>query len=135
MGQPDDLRRRRRRPEQHRLHRREAHQAEPVRPGQGRPDDLERGLDRHLRPGDGAGAPAVERAGGMVSLESVEDKSNAAGEVQKDGTFRIRNPLGQDGAPAGTYRVLVKPAEGRRDRPPIDWKYGRYDTSGVEVTV
>jgi hypothetical protein len=80
------------------------------------------------------GSPAVELAGGTVSLESVEDLSNAAGEIQKDGTFHVRTPLRGDGAPAGTYRVLVQPAEGRRGNP-IDAKYGRYATSGIEITV
>ncbi|HEY1380031.1 MAG TPA: hypothetical protein VGF55_24725, partial [Gemmataceae bacterium] len=50
------------------------------------------------------------------------------------GTFHVRNPLGQDGVPAGKYRVAVRAGEGRRDSP-IDTKYGRYDTSGIEVTV
>jgi hypothetical protein len=80
------------------------------------------------------GSPAVELAGGLVSLESVEDQSNAAGEIQKDASFRIRSPLGGDGAPAGTYRVLVQPKEGRKDNP-IETKYGRYTTSGIEITV
>src|SRR5215207_8354383 len=61
------------------------------------------------------GTPATDLAGGTVSLEADEDKSNAAGEIQKDGSFRIRTPLGKDGAPAGAYRVLVQPPEGRRD--------------------
>jgi hypothetical protein len=80
------------------------------------------------------GKPAVDLAGGLVSLESVEDKSNAAGEIQPDGTFRIRTPLGKDGAPAGAYRVLVRGPEGRRDSP-ILVKYGRYNTSEIEITV
>src|SRR2546421_7771910 len=80
------------------------------------------------------GSPAVELAGGEVSLESVTDKKNAAGEIRKDGSFRIRAPLGQDGVPAGAYRVLIRPPEGRRDSP-IDRKYGQYTTSGIEVTV
>jgi hypothetical protein len=80
------------------------------------------------------GSPAVELAGGLVSLESVEDMKNAAGEIQKDATFRVRTPLGQDGAPAGTYRVAVRAGEGRRNSP-IDTKYGRYATSGIELTI
>ena len=97
------------------------------------------GGGKRLYPVEGAvtyedGAPAVELAGGTVSLESVEDLSNAAGEIQKDGTFHVRTPLRGDGAAAGTYRVLVQPAEGRRGNP-IDAKYGRYNTSGIEITV
>jgi hypothetical protein len=82
------------------------------------------------------GTPAIELARGTVSLESVADKSNAAGEIRPDGTFRIRSPLGIDGVPAGKYRVLVMPPEGSdRTRPPIDRQYNRYDTSGLEITV
>ena len=82
------------------------------------------------------GNPAIELARGSVSLESVADMSNAAGEIRSDGTFRIRSPLGQDGVPAGKYRVVVVPPEGAdRDRPPIDRRYGRYETSGIEITV
>ncbi|HJZ58735.1 MAG TPA: hypothetical protein VKE74_27580 [Gemmataceae bacterium] len=82
------------------------------------------------------GSAAQELAGGMVSLESVADRSNAAGEIRKDGTFTIRDPLGQDGAAAGAYRVLVRPSEGAdRKRPPIDPRFARYDTSGIEITV
>jgi uncharacterized protein YcfL len=99
------------------------------------------GSGKRLYPVEGTvvfedGKPATELAGGTVSLESVEDHSNAAGEIQKDATFRIRTPLGKDGAPAGVYRVLVLPPEGAdRNRPPIDRRFGRYDTSGIEVTV
>ena len=42
----------------------------------------------------------------------------------------------QKGAPAGKYRVIVLPAEGSdRNHPPIDRRYGRYETSGIEITV
>jgi len=83
------------------------------------------------------GTPARELAGGTVSLEAVADKSNAAGEISKDGTFRIRDPLGKDGAGAGEYRVLVLPSEGneRRNPPLIDPVYKRYETSGITVAV
>src|SRR5262245_61265311 len=69
-------------------------------------------------------SPARELAGGTVSLESVADKSNAAGQIRPDGTFRVRNPLGRDGVLPGKYRVLVLPPEGAsRQRPPIDPRY------------
>lgn len=79
--------------------------------------------------------PAVELAGGSVSLESVADNSNAAGEIQRDGTFHIQNPLGADGVPAGKYRVLVLSPPELRSRPVIDRKYARYETSGLTITV
>jgi hypothetical protein len=82
------------------------------------------------------GAPAVELARGRVSLESVADKSNAAGDIHPDATFRIHSQLGKDGVPAGKYRVIVLPPDGAdRNRPPIDRHYGRYETSGLEITV
>src|SRR5262245_43165782 len=82
------------------------------------------------------GSPTRELAGGTVSLESVADLSNAAGEIRADGTFRIQDPLGKEGIPAGRYRVLVLPPEGAdRHNPPVDHRYGRYETSGIEVTV
>jgi hypothetical protein len=82
------------------------------------------------------GTPAKELAGGMVSLESAADKSNAAGQVRPDGTFRIKDPLGRDGVPAGGYRAIVLPPEGAdRRNPPVDPSYGRYESSGIEVTV
>jgi hypothetical protein len=82
------------------------------------------------------GTPAGFLAGGTVSLESVADQSNAAGEIRDGGAFRIRDPLGRDGVPAGAYRVLVLPPENSdRNRPPIDPSFGRYDTSGIEVQV
>jgi hypothetical protein len=75
-------------------------------------------------------------ARGTVSFQSVEDKSNATGEIGPDGSFHIRTPPGRDGAAPGTYRVLILPPEGAdRNRPPIDRHYNRYETSGIEVTV
>ena len=82
------------------------------------------------------GTPALELAGGTISLESVADLSNAAGEIQPDGTFRIQAPLGENGVPAGAYRVVILPPPGAdRRKPPIDPSYGRYQTSGIEITV
>jgi hypothetical protein len=82
------------------------------------------------------GKPAVELAKGTVSFESVEDQLNYAGDIASDATFRIRTPTGKTGAPAGKYRVVVLPAEGfDRNRRPVDRQYGRYETSGIEVTI
>lgn len=83
--------------------------------------------------------PARELAGGTVSFESVADKSNASGEIQADGTFRINSQAGGDGVPAGRYRVLVMPPEpddpDRRPPPLLDPRYQAYDTSGIEVSI
>lgn len=85
------------------------------------------------------GKPAKELAGGTVSFESVADQSNAAGEIHRDGTFRLTSPLGSDGVPAGEYRVLVLPPEPRdADNPPppiIPIRYYNYQDSGLRVTV
>ena len=86
---------------------------------------------------------------GLFALIGFSDSPTAAQQPKKEArvrlvspevhadkkvTFRIRAPLGQDGVPAGAYRVLVRTPEGRRDSP-IDAKYTRYTTSGLEVTV
>jgi hypothetical protein len=82
------------------------------------------------------GSPAGDLTGGPVSLESAADQSNAAGEIRPDGTFHVRGPMGEDGVAAGAYRVLVlPPPSADRQRPPIDPALGRYQTSGIEVTV
>jgi hypothetical protein len=82
------------------------------------------------------GSPATALAGGTVSLESVADRSNAAGTIQPDGTFRIKGPTGRDGVPSGAYRVVVLPKEGAgRRNPPVDPAFGRYETSGIEIAV
>jgi hypothetical protein len=82
------------------------------------------------------GSAAQELAGGTVSLESVADRSNPAGEIRPDGTFRLRGPMGEDGVAAGAYRALVlPPPSADRKNPPIDPVLGRYETAGIEVTV
>ena len=73
------------------------------------------------------GSSVDELDGGTVSLESVADRSNAAGEIGPNGRFRIRGPMGEDGAAAGAYRVLVlPPPSADRNQPPIDPVLGRY---------
>jgi hypothetical protein len=99
------------------------------------------GCSKRLYPVEGVvqyddGSPAAALAGGTVSLESVADLSNASGSIGADGTFKVANPLGKDGVPAGAYRVVVLPPEGSdRRNPPVDPTYGRYETSGIEITV
>ena len=99
------------------------------------------GCAKRLYPVEGVvqyddGTPATALAGGTVSFESVVDKSNASGSIAKDGTFRVADPLGQNGVPSGAYRVIVLPPEGAdRSNPPVDAAYGRYESSGIEVIV
>jgi len=99
------------------------------------------GCGRRLYPVEGTvqfedSSPVKTLAGGTVSLESVTDKSNAAGEIRNDGSFTIRDPFGKDGVAPGAYRVVVLAPEGAdRRNPPIDRSFGRYETSGIEITV
>jgi hypothetical protein len=99
------------------------------------------GCGKRLYPVEGVvvfddGSPDPKLNGGTVSLESVANKSNASGQIGRDGTFQIRGPSGEDGVPAGSYRVLVHPPEGAdRRNPLLDSKYSRYETSGVEIAV
>src|SRR5262245_53145575 len=83
--------------------------------------------------------PAKALVGGLVSFESVADKSNASGEIQGNGSYRLTSPTGTDGVPAGKYRVLVMPPEPKDpDHPPptvLPDRYRSYERSGIEVTV
>jgi len=82
------------------------------------------------------GSPAAALAAGTVSLESVADRSNAAGQIGPDGAFRVTDHLGKGGVRPGAYRVVVLSPEGAdRKNPPVDTAFGRYDTSGLEITV
>lgn len=78
-------------------------------------------------------------AGGIVSFESIADKSNAAGDIDERGHYRLKSPAGLDGVPAGKYRVLVMPPEPRDpDHPPplvLPERYRSYADSGIEVIV
>jgi hypothetical protein len=82
------------------------------------------------------GSPAAALAGGTVSLESVADRSNASGQIGRDGAFRAISPTGGGGVQPGVHRVVVLLPEGAdRRNPPVDPTYGRYETSGIEITV
>ncbi len=85
------------------------------------------------------GRPALELAGGTVSFESTADQSNAVGEIQADGAYRLMSPTGADGVRAGAYRVLVLPPEPKdADNPPprlLHLDCQSYARSGIRVTV
>jgi hypothetical protein len=84
------------------------------------------------------GSSIKELAGGVVSFESVADQSNATGDIDEQGHYRLKTPAGTD-VPAGRYRVLVMPPEPRDpDHPPppvLPERYRSYADSGIEVTV
>jgi hypothetical protein len=84
------------------------------------------------------GASIKDLVGGVVSFESVTDQSNASGDIDEQGRYRLKTPAGAD-VPAGRYRVLVMPPEPRDpDHPPppvLPERYRSYADSGIEVTV
>jgi hypothetical protein len=88
------------------------------------------------------GGKPVEHA--TVVLHPVNDADPEAvkprGKVGKDGTFALTTYEGQDGAPAGEYRVTVELwlASGKGDDGPtsrLPAKYARPETSGLTATI
>ena len=53
------------------------------------------------------GSPATELAGSQVVFDLPEKQTSARGIVQADGTFRLATTKPNDGALAGTYKVVV----------------------------
>jgi hypothetical protein len=88
----------------------------------------------------GDGQPVTE---GMVVFErkGEEKPVTARGEIQADGSYRLSTHKPDDGAPPGTYRVLVAPKSDPNavDRaakpPPFDPRYADFKTSGLEFEV
>ncbi|HZY90490.1 MAG TPA: hypothetical protein VFE78_37050 [Gemmataceae bacterium] len=88
----------------------------------------------------GDGKPVTE---GMVVFErkGEEKPVTARGEIQPDGSFQLSTHRPGDGAPAGTYRVLVAPrsdpnaVDKPAKPPPFDPRYGDFKTSGLEFEV
>jgi hypothetical protein len=81
-------------------------------------------------------------AGTVIGETTVDGKPlSVQGNIEKDGTFRWGTEKAGDGAPPGTYRVIVMPvplgdselAEGKL--PAVDSKYTRYETSGITFEV
>jgi hypothetical protein len=68
------------------------------------------------------------------------DEARPRGTTRADGTFAVTTYDGNDGAPAGEYRVTVELwlSSGRGDEGPtsrLPAKYARPDTSGLVATV
>jgi hypothetical protein len=61
------------------------------------------------------------------------------GDLNADGTFRASTHQENDGAPPGTYRLLITPPEelepGRPKPKAFDRRFKSYETSGLEYTV
>ncbi|MEA1950233.1 MAG: hypothetical protein U9N87_02530 [Planctomycetota bacterium] len=77
----------------------------------------------------------------VITMESAEQKLSATGIIQPDGTFLVSTFEEGDGAMPGTYRVVITPpiasltSEGPMPKPIIDPRYGRLQTSTLNVTV
>lgn len=84
------------------------------------------------------GGSIKDLVGGVVSFESVADRSNASGDIDEQGHYRLKSPTGAD-VPAGKYRVLVMPPEPKDpDHPPppvLPDRYRSYAESGIVVIV
>jgi hypothetical protein len=82
--------------------------------------------------------------GGIVEFEAVAEESgqiNARGAIGPDGKFRLTTYKDNDGALEGEHRALVIPpilteeASRKGQKPAIDSKYRRYETSDLRFTV
>jgi hypothetical protein len=79
---------------------------------------------------------------GLVVFEGQADGKAvmARGEIKPDGTYQLGTVKAGDGAWPGKYRVLINPMD-LSDLPdeqkhiPFDYKYMKYETSGLEFEV
>jgi hypothetical protein len=77
---------------------------------------------------------------GTVEFRPVEHAFLAPrGEIQSDGTFRASTYAAGDGAPPGTYKVVITPPEqldpGQPRPKPFDRRFSNFEKSGLEYTV
>lgn len=83
--------------------------------------------------------PAKELVGGAVVFETQDTSQSARGEIEADGSFRLKTPTLGDGALPGKYRVLIiealPDASDRVPPPTMNPKHQSFDTSRLEVTV
>jgi hypothetical protein len=77
----------------------------------------------------------------VLSIPRLLSRAGPRGEIQADGSYQLSTYRPGDGAPPGTYRVLVAPKSDPNavDRPPqpppFDPRYAEFNTSGLEFEV
>jgi hypothetical protein len=81
-------------------------------------------------------------AGTIIAEATINDQPvSLQGNIAKDGRFTLGSAKPGDGALPGTYQVLVLPPTLADDKiaagelPAIDGKYGKFETSGLTLTV
>ena len=87
------------------------------------------------------GSPVT--TGGIVAFRLITTGTrlpSARGHINEHGTFELSTYEAGDGAFEGTHQVLVAPLPPRGPAEaflpqPIDRKYGRFETSGLQSTV
>jgi len=79
---------------------------------------------------------------GLVVFEGQADGKPvmARGEIKPDGTYQLSTVKPGDGAWPGKYRVVINPMDfsdlpDEQKNIPFDYKYMRYETSGLEFEV
>ena len=80
--------------------------------------------------------------GGTIIFESTDHPVSPRSIILKDGSFELHTYEIGDGAPAGSYRVAIRPSsqtqydrDERRPPPIIPGKYEDFEKSGLEYTV
>lgn len=91
------------------------------------------------------GQPATELAGSLVCFESTEHRTVSRAAVGADARFQLTTlKPGTDGAPPGVHRVYIlekiryvgdNPETARALPRHMDPRFGKLETSGLEVTV
>jgi hypothetical protein len=80
---------------------------------------------------------------GTVELESIEHGTTATGTIRQDGSFVLGTFTSDDGAAAGRHRAIVVQlivedggiAHTIDHGPPVDLRYGSYETSDLIVEI
>jgi hypothetical protein len=89
------------------------------------------------------GTPATELDGALVVFDLPEKQTNAKGNVQADGTFRLTTTATGDGAMAGDYKVVIVESRKPLGGPDpslmapghLDVKYADPSTTDLTATV
>ncbi len=89
------------------------------------------------------GKPATVLAGGCVEFEALEGDEgikgvNARGDIQPDGSFRLKTARLGEGTVEGKHRAIVIPPGPRDDRPApkvLHPRFQRYESANLQFTV